>query len=199
MKKSERIEKAAEKLAALLKPILVDPTSDGYAEVEVDVVCWDYNYGGARIAEISCTRGNSGWSYMRSDFLYEKPGSLHKLFMLCEEWLVLTAFGDEMEDLPGLEAAIKTCGELPKVEESEGPEVHVYALKIISKNGLSDHYLEQKLIDNLDAMLPPHCRFVIEDAAGVMEPAADYEMEEEWFAEEEEEEEEEEDGDPEQD
>ena len=177
MNKNHYVHDAIEALKILLKPVLVDPTSAEYAETQIDVSCWPYENGGVRIAEIAGTYKNGGWAYMRGDFLYEEQSTLHRLFMLCEEWIVLTAFSDEAEDLPQLEAAIKSWGE-PKKDESIGPKVHVYSLKIISKNGIPDHVLGQRLLDDLDAMLPPKCRFVIEDENGTLEPAENYGMEE---------------------
>jgi hypothetical protein len=104
VKIKDKLEAAQKELAKLVAgPIF----GEGTDPTEIEIVLWAHRYGGVRIAEISHVAGNSGLSFLRDDIMYGSHDSYARLFLMCETWLVYTAYGDETEDLPDLTKAIQ--------------------------------------------------------------------------------------------
>lgn len=109
----KKVQKAVKELEKLLADALLKPGTNA----KVEVVLWEHAYGGVRISEISVTDDNGGWSYLRYDIVNGAGPGVSKLLLMCEEWLVLAAYGDDVNDLPDLTKQIRQWDKPPKTSD----------------------------------------------------------------------------------
>lgn len=101
MKVSDKRARAVQTAVKALKKHLAKPLfGEGADPTKIDIELWHLAYGGVRVSEISYNTGNSGIFYSRYDTLFGVGAGIAKLLLLCEEFIVLKAFGDEAGDLP---------------------------------------------------------------------------------------------------
>jgi hypothetical protein len=111
------MDEAVKELCQLLRPVLMSEDEMKEPDMHVDILLWEQSYGGVRIAEISIGTETVGASHMRGDIIYSPGAGVSKLFLMCEEWLVMRAYGDDAGDLPGLTERIQAWDKVPKLSE----------------------------------------------------------------------------------
>lgn len=117
MKTSTKEARAVASAVEELKKLIVEPLfGEGADPAKVDVELWQLDYGGVRVSEIGYSEGGGGVGYSRYDTLFCAGTGIAKLLLLCEEFIVLTAYGDEAGDLPDVVEMLTTLNEVPKMK-----------------------------------------------------------------------------------
>lgn len=117
MKVSDKRARAVQTAVKALKKHLAKPLfGEGADPTKIDIELWHLDYGGVRVSEISYNTGNSGIFYSRYDTLFGVGAGIAKLLLLCEEFIVLTAYGDEAGDLPDVVEMLTHFDAIPKMK-----------------------------------------------------------------------------------